>query len=91
MESVAAVASVTMAEALTFGSATLVAVTAAEVAVFEGVNNPVLEIVPPVADHWTATFAVPPTVAVNWAVLVDAICASDGDTCTVTLGLVPGV
>jgi hypothetical protein len=61
---------VTEAEALFVGSAALVAVTVTVVLTMTlgAVNRPEPEIDPPVADHVTAVFAVPVTVAVNCCV-----------------------
>jgi hypothetical protein len=56
-----------VADAVAAGFATLVAVMLALVEDFEAVNSP-SEIVPPVADHRTATLLVPLTVALNRAV-----------------------
>jgi hypothetical protein len=60
---------VTLAEADFDGSAADVAVTVKLLpAVEPAVNRPVLEIVPPVADHVTALLELPLTVALNWRV-----------------------
>jgi hypothetical protein len=77
--------SITFVEALTVGFAALVATTSAEVADFDAVNNPLLEMLPPVADHATSTFVVPRNVAVNWTVPPALICGFKGEIATLTL------
>jgi len=68
------------------GSATLVAVTLAVVVAvtLAAVNNPLLEIVPPVADQVTAVFDVLPTVAENCCVPPEGTLALLGETVTLT-------
>ena len=56
---------VTEADALAVGFATLVAVTVAVESVLEPVNNPPLEIVPPLAAQTTPTSLVPLIAALN--------------------------
>jgi len=56
---------VTVVEALADGSVILKASTLAEAADCDAVNNPLLVMVPPVADQTTATSLVPLSVAVN--------------------------
>ncbi len=82
---------VTVAEADLVGSATLVAVTVYVPGVPGAVYKPELDTVPLVANHVTAVFVEPVTVAVNcWVPLVkivDAVGLSDIATGTVTVTL----
>jgi len=77
---------VTMAEAVDVGNAALVAFIVAEIVevVVPAVNRPVLEIVPPVADHTTEVLVVPLTEAVNCCVPPELKVAVPGDTWTLT-------
>jgi hypothetical protein len=77
---------VTLADADFVVSATEVAVTVKLPAVDPAVNNPLLEIVPPVAVHVTAVFEVPETVAVNCWVCPGCKVALVGETLTEITG-----
>ena len=81
---------VTLADALTAGLATLAAVTITGMAEDAAVNNPVLDMVPPVADQVTATRLVPLIIAVNCTVPPAEICALVGEICTRTPSLFAG-
>jgi hypothetical protein len=75
---------VTVADALAAGFATLVAVTVMDVVEVAAENSPVVDMVPPVADHATPTRLVPLTIAVNCTVPPGEICALVGEICTPT-------
>jgi hypothetical protein len=83
----AGVTKLTAAEALDAGFATLRAVMVADEAPLAAVNRPVLEIVPPTADHVTATLLVPVTLAVNSTVPAGEMRALGGVMLTATAGV----
>jgi hypothetical protein len=78
-----------VADALAPELAILTAVTVTGTAEIGAVNNPVLDIVPPVVVQMTPTLLVPLIVAVNWRLAPGEICALVGETCTRTFDWEP--
>lgn len=87
IDSLLAVTKPTAADAVDAGFATLVAVIVAEEAPLAAVNNPLLEIEPPTADHVTPTLLVPATRAVNCTVPEVEMRALAGEMLTAMAGV----